>query len=385
MPKAQFWTNKMISDLRKCGEIAKEKEKEQPGLLFCSLLEAEWMNLHPRTKFNAVRLMQKHQAVGGEDNVGDVRKAGDAEEQNGQDVDVELAEGDGQKFDTLWTPEMLDNLEKCKEKALKIQDAMKKRNIKLSYMKIMHKEWLKLYPNSTHSANNLQTRLFAHQKQKKKNKVKADKLAGKTEWTQEMLHNLQKCHCIALKAKQDMKGHGTSISYMNVMVKEWKKLYPDSTLSQYALHARLWEYQKEKTSQCNVENDVVNHDEVSAAQKGDDKEAQKNTWLPKHANMPEDQRVLYSMKVFGQRHASKPLFDGICYNCGMMLFSRISEGHKFLIHKDVLNADHAPVDSLYEDMPTLPFKKSDAQWYSCKLCSKGIRQLFPCVDPETGL
>ena len=50
-----------------------------------------------------------------------------------------------------------------------------------------------------------------------------------------------------------------------------------------------------------------------------------------------------------------------------------------------MRTDQAPVESLYEDLPTLPFEKSKVQWYSCKLCSKGIRQLFPCVDPDTGL
>lgn len=90
------------------------------------------------------------------------------------------------------------------------------------------------------------------------------------------------------------------------------------------------------------------------------------------------------MRAFGQRHSAKPLFDGMCYNCGMMLFGRVSEGRKFLIRKDALTTCQAPVDNLFEGPPVLPFKKSDVQWYSCKLCRKGIRQLFPCVDPETG-
>ena len=52
--------------------------------------------------------------------------------------------------------EMLENLVKGRNMAMKRQEETKKRNIKISYMKIMHKEWQKLYPNSTHSAKNLQ-------------------------------------------------------------------------------------------------------------------------------------------------------------------------------------------------------------------------------------
>ena len=54
------------------------------------------------------------------------------------------------------------------------------------------------------------------------------------------------------------------------------------------------------------------------------------------------------------RHSAKPLLDGLWYDCGMMLFGRVSEGHKILIRTDAIYTDQIPVEGLYEDKPTFP-------------------------------
>ena len=36
----------MTNDLRKCGEVAKKRENEGEGLLFCTVLEDEWRRMH---------------------------------------------------------------------------------------------------------------------------------------------------------------------------------------------------------------------------------------------------------------------------------------------------------------------------------------------------
>lgn len=126
MPK-NGWTDKMVSDLRKCAEVAKEKENKEVGLLFCSLLEAEWKELYPRSKFNRHRLLKKYDNLEGMAIARPVEKTVKIEgKKNGQDGVVEMAEAEnGQELNVTWTPEMLEDLEKCKESALKTQDEMK--------------------------------------------------------------------------------------------------------------------------------------------------------------------------------------------------------------------------------------------------------------------
>ena len=68
MPKS-IWTSAMIKDLRKCAEVAKDKENEYPGLLFCSQLEAEWRKVYPRKKFSKHQLKLKYKAIKDKDTV----------------------------------------------------------------------------------------------------------------------------------------------------------------------------------------------------------------------------------------------------------------------------------------------------------------------------
>ena len=174
---------------------------------------------------------------------------------------------------------------------------MKERNIKISYMKVMHNEWLKLYPKSPHSAANLQIRIFIYQKQKniaqKKKEVatkvpkdarKEAKLCGKTEWTPAMLCDLEKCYNKATKIKGDTicsNKSGSKVSYMNVMLNKWKKLYPGSTLSEYSLYARLWKFQMEKTSECNVDSgDCKSENDSPSELKKETRQTHKNLTVP---------------------------------------------------------------------------------------------------------
>ena len=84
----------------------------------------------------------------------------------GEDCGVKMAE-DGQEINLTWKAEMLKNLVKCRNMAMKRQEEIKKRNIKFSFMKIRQKKWQKLYPNSTHSAKKLQIRLWHHENKEK--------------------------------------------------------------------------------------------------------------------------------------------------------------------------------------------------------------------------
>ena len=201
----------MVQDLRKCAELAEQKENEGVELLFCSLLEAEWRELHPRSRLNQHQLLRKYDDLKGKG----IEAVEEAEETDGQDGDNAMVEkGNCQEVDTVWTPELVENLRKCKEHALKIQDAMRKRNVEISYMKTMHKEWLKLYPNSTQSANSLATQLWVHQKQQQTGQNKKDehcvayketKRSKKTECTPQMLQDLEKCYNDANKITAEMK------------------------------------------------------------------------------------------------------------------------------------------------------------------------------------
>lgn len=65
-----------------------------------------------------------------------------------------------QQLQTEWTGKMLCDILMCKEKAIEEQISMAKRNIKLSYMNIMHTNWLRLYPDSDFTAKNLQARCY---------------------------------------------------------------------------------------------------------------------------------------------------------------------------------------------------------------------------------
>lgn len=47
----------MTNDLRKCGEVAKKRENEGEGLLFCTVLEDEGRRMHPRSKIDGRQLM----------------------------------------------------------------------------------------------------------------------------------------------------------------------------------------------------------------------------------------------------------------------------------------------------------------------------------------
>ena len=348
MPK-QGWTRRMTRDLRKCAEVAKEKEGEV-GLLFCSILEAEWKKLHPRTKFDQHRLKRKYENLQDEDITDQqVEKASETEgKQKCRDGVIKMVDKkDDLNLKTNWTPKMLEDLKKCKEIALEVKETMKEKNVNISYMKIMHKEWLKLYPSSTLSAKNLQTRLFANQKQKKTAKNKKEPI----KWTPEMLSDLEKCYNKALKVQEDMKNHDSGVSYRNVMLKEWLKLYPESTLTKDNLQARMWQCQKDKSTNSKIKGSDGSHADDSSVEntatctattegtckpcddrqkdelkslnnlanpltcpKGCDKEKAKKKWLLEHANMPQDQGMLYSMRLLGQRHSAKPLFVGICYN-----------------------------------------------------------------------
>lgn len=70
-------------------------------------------------------------------------------------------------------------------------------------MKIMHKEWQKLYPNSKHSAKNLQIRLW-HDENKEKAEEQVSESLATTEWTPEMLCYLEECYMKAVTLR-DMK------------------------------------------------------------------------------------------------------------------------------------------------------------------------------------
>lgn len=257
-------------------------------------------------------------------------------------------------------------------------------------MKIMHKEWQKLYPNSKHSAKNLQIRLW-HDENKEKAEEQVSESLATTEWTPEMCY-LEECYMKAVTLR-DMKNTENDMSLKNVMLSEWKKMYPESQLSEDALFTRVCKFHQEMTTFSKMDKTVVSNEDCVSTDLADgelnempncDKKDQNKSCLFEHANMLLDQGKLYSMRLFGERHSAKPLFDGLCYNCGMMLFGRVSEGHKFLIRSDAINTDQVPVEGLYENKPTLTYKKTEVAFYSCKVCSKGICQLFPCIDPRTG-
>jgi len=193
----------------------------------------------------------------------------------------------------------------------------------------------------------------------------------------------------------DMKNTENDMSLKNVMLSEWKKMYPESQLSEDALFTRVCKYHQELTTFSKMDTTVVSNEHCVSTDPADgelnempncDKKDQNKSCLSEHANMPLDKGELYSMRPFGERHSAKPLFDGLCYNCGMMIFGRVSEGRKFLIRSDAINTDQVPVEGLSENKPTLTYKKTEVvSFYSCKVCSKGIRQLFPCNDPRKAI
>lgn len=109
-------------------------------------------------------------------------------------------------------------------------------------------------------------------------------------------------------------------------------MYPESQLSEDALFTRVCKFHQEMTTFSKMDTTVVSNEDCVSTDLADgelnempncDKKDQNKSCLFEHANMPLDQGKLYSMRLFGERHSAKPLFDGLCYNCGMMLFGRV--------------------------------------------------------------
>ena len=85
-----------------------------------------------------------------------------------------------------------------------------------------------------------------------------------------------------------------------------------------------------------------------------------------------------------QQHlASLPLFDGICYTCGELLFSKV-RGHFFQRYKDNMD-EIAPIAFKFAQLPDIPYKSADRwQWYCCPKCFHNMPLCPSYADPAMG-
>ena len=100
-------------------------------------------------------------------------------------------------------------------------------------------------------------------------------------------------------------------------------------------------------------------------------------------NMTEDDLRLWKKYHDRQRKVSEtPLFDGLCYKCGELLFSKV-KGHFYKKNK---NQDQiAPITQKFTTLPDIPHETPDKkQWYCCRRCFDDKPECPSYAEPATG-
>ena len=98
-------------------------------------------------------------------------------------------------------------------------------------------------------------------------------------------------------------------------------------------------------------------------------------------NMSDDELRLWKRYYDRQQHlANLPLFDGICYKCGKLLFSKVRV-HFFKRNKD--NIDQiAPIALKFTQLPDIPYETADRrQWYCYRKCFHNMPLCPSYADP----
>ena len=198
-----------------------------------------------------------------------------------------------------------------------------------------------------------------------------------------MTDYLIRCRNEAKEEKDRSNSKGKKISYMKVMLDLWNKQFSSLCLTAKNLQSKL--YSIEITPDKN--KDKKEPKKPRGRPKGSTKKLQENSNLTDTSgqNLTKTQQsynipsvILPHLKRYHKlsyNHSVKPLVSEICYNCGCMVYGRISEGHKFSIQTDTY-----PVEGRYEVQPNVPCITKGGKVTSCRHCKDGPQDFFPCGD-----
>ena len=226
-----------------------------------------------------------------------------------------------------------------------------------------------------------------------------------TTWTEQMLLNLKYCSNRAKIGHKALCDLGIKEGYQSLLLEEWKYLYPNSSYDGNNLATRLYVLEhppkkmrkwRRKINRAAVpkETSIAAPQVMQDIQNADKPIESNKTQAERMLNQPDTteynsgniNKEEMSRAFTGLRHGSflnqRQIFSAICYNCGMLLYGSLSEGHIFTFHGTQLMEAPVVVEMKDYVLP-LPYSKGQTL-FSCNICKKGPRQLYSCRSPDTG-
>ena len=295
----------------------------------------------------------------------------------------------GPKRKIVWTQEMTDYLRECDSRARDEHKRICSEQLeKVALKTLILAEWDKVYRHLNISYWSLCKKLGALRKQRttttpnenpsgdnrnkdnmKSSAAKSRQVPPRFTWTDDLTNELIECWKIAIHQCQIIKDEcNVRVPVYDMVFHYFNEIHPNMVMFNQ-IRTKLYNLKRTKKLQLPDINDTSTFDEIWPSD--DETDNDMDTIINAPPNF--DLRSASNYYNLGKKHASQKLFNGVCANCGMLLYGDAGKGHLYHVSKKSAKCNTAPILKRYKPEDILYEYETEDKYFCCYQCHSDVK------------